>query len=267
MRAHRMLRAVGRTRRSFEVELTSRLLVAAMLIPLVEALFGWRAHTPLDVPLAVHASILGVMVLLALSPSVADGQDGRVPRAALWLPVPVLAIVFAVLLSARSNVFYTEKALMEGMAVLSIIHFACCWLRRRALARSGLHLVDPAATRVTRLRIWWNGRGSQAGSVVIPAVRLADALSTIVGWSVLIAWVLIALAHRHVVGPLLIIAGALASVALVVLLPDALLPPGRRPWTRGTRQAQHTHPDHLLVVRGDAPTHARHVAPHLRRRS
>jgi hypothetical protein len=256
MRAHRVLRAVGRTRRSFEAELASRLLVAAMLIPLVEALFGWRAHTPLDVPLAIHALILGVMILLALSPSVANHREARVPRAALWLPVPLLAIVFAVLLSARSNVFYTERALMEGMAVLSIIHFAGCWLRRRALARSGLYLVDPAATRVTRLRVRWKGPGSQPGSVLGPAVRLADALSTIVGWSALIAWILIALEHRHVVGPLLIVAGGLASVALVVLIPNALLAPGRNAWTRVTRGAQHTHPDHLLVVRGDASTHA-----------
>ena len=267
MHTHWTLRAIGRTRRSFEVELTSRLLVAAMLIPLVEALFGWRPHTPLEVPLAVHASILGIMVLLAVAPFVAGRQEARVPRGVLWLPVPVLATVFAVLLSARSNVFYTERALMEGMAVLSMIHFAGCWLRRRALARSGLSLVDPSATRVARLRVWWKGSGSQAGLVVIPSVRLADALSSIVGWSLLIAWVLIALAHRHVVGPLLIIAGALASVAFIVLLPDALLPPGRRGWTRVTRQTQHMHPDHLLIVRGGAPMHARYAVPHLRRRS
>lgn len=266
MRAHRMLRAIGRTRRSFEVELTSRLLVAMMLIPLVEALFGWRAHTPLDVPLAVHASILGVVLLLTLGPSTADPREARLPRAALWLPVPLLAMVFAVLLNARSNVFYTERALMEGMAVLSAIHFVGCWLRRRALARSRLTLVDPAATRGTLFR-GRKGRGSPGATVITPAVRLADVLSTIVGWCVLAAWVLIALAHRHPAGPLLILTGALATLALLVLIPDALFLSGRRVWARVTRPAERTHPDRPFIVQGDAPTHSRYVVPHLRRRS
>lgn len=236
MRAHGMLRALGRARRVLEDELTSRLLVAAMLIPLVEALFGWRAHTPLDVPLALHASILGVAVLLAFWPNDSDSAAALIPRAAKWLPVPMLGAAFAVLLSARSNIFYTEKALVEGMAALFTIHSCGRWLRRRALARSGLALVEPASVRAPRGRGWWMNHGSRVRVAVTPAVRLADTLTTIVGWSILCAWTLIALAHRHVVGPLLILAGALASVALVVLIPDALFGSGRRVWARVTRQ-------------------------------
>ena len=267
MRAHGTLRALGRARRTFENELASRLLVAVMLIPLVEALFGWRAHTPLDVPLALHASILGGVLLMALGRHASDSAEARIPRAARWLPVPLLAIAFTILLSLRSNAFYTEKALMEGMAALFAIHFSGRWLRRRGLARPGLTLVAPASARDHHFRGWWSGYGSRTRVVITPAVRLADTLTTIVGWSLVGAWTLIALAHRHAVGPLLILAGVLASLALVVLIPDALFTSGRRAWARVTRQADRTHPDHLIIVRGDAPTHARNVVPHSRRRS
>ena len=267
MRAHGMLRALGRARRGLEDELTSRLLVAAMLIPLVEALFGWRAHTPLDVPLAVHASILGVVLFLAFGPNAPESPAARFPRAARWLPVPLLAVVFAVLSSVRSNAFYTETALIEGMAALFAIHFTGSWLRRRARARPALTLVEPAATRAARFRGWWRGHPTHVRVGITPAVRLADALTNIVGWSILGAWTLIALAHRHVVGPLLVVAGALASVALVVLIPDAVFTSGRRVWPRVVRHAERAHPEHLVIIRGDAPPHSLHVVPHPRRRS
>jgi len=252
MRTRRMLRAIRRTRRGFEDELTSRLLLATMLIPFVEVLLGWRAHTPFGVSLAVHAAILGVMIIVVFSPSAVDRQENRVPRAALWLPVPVLAVGLAILLNARSNLFYSAGALVEGMTVIATIHFAGCWLRRRALAPTGPSLVGPTAAYVTPLRMPW-GRGWQGSNAVMASVRLSDALSTIVGWSVLSAWLLIALAYRPVVGPLLIIAGLLASMASVILIPDAFLTSVRRVSTRITRQAKRTH--------------ARHILPRLRRRS
>jgi hypothetical protein len=102
-----------------------------------------------------------------------------------------------------------------------------------------------------------------------PAVRLADRLTSAVGWAVLLSWLLIALialAHRHVVGPLLILAGGAQALALVVLIPDVLAGFGwlSRARTRATRAVR---PVHLMFVPGASATRRRFVTHLLRRRS
>jgi hypothetical protein len=82
---------------------------------------------------------------------------------------------------------------------------------------------------------------------------------------VLSSWVLIALEHRHVVGPLLILAGGIETIALIVLIPEALSPSAlaRARLMRGRGPVASPK---LHVVHGDAerPTHG---IPQLRRRS
>jgi hypothetical protein len=53
-------------------------------------------------------------------------------------------------------------------------------------------------------------------------VRVADGLSVLVGWILSASWILIAFEHRHVAGPLLLLAGALELLALFAVVPDAL---------------------------------------------
>jgi hypothetical protein len=60
---------------------------------------------------------------------------------------------------------------------------------------------------------------------VTPGVHLADALTRFLGWLLLATWVLIALAHRHPAGPLLLLAGAIELLTLFLLVPDVV---GRR---------------------------------------
>src|SRR5512133_796078 len=154
MRLHPILRALGRTRRAIDAELASRLLIAAMLIPLVEALFGWRVHTPLGVPLVVHASILVAVIALAPSPIRHEPRASLSPRGVLWLPVPLVAIALTVVLNARSNVFYTGRALMDGMSMLLAIHLVERWLRHRSCARRELRVIRPATARLRHAPRW-----------------------------------------------------------------------------------------------------------------
>ena len=270
MRSNQMLRALRRVRPDIDGELTSRLLLAAMLQPFAAALFGWPVHTPLGVPVAVHAAILGAITLLALGFVFYEPTERQPHRLALWSTVPLLAVAFALLLNERANVFYTGRALMEGMAALSLVHLAACWLRRRALAPRELSLVTTEASRAISARGWWRSRRSPHGAASTPAVRVADRLTTIVGWSVLASWTLIALEHRHVAGPLLLLAGALECIGLVMLIPDAL------PHAAALALARAWHASHadsrvratpLSVVRGGAPARSRTIVPHLRRRS
>jgi hypothetical protein len=187
--------------------LTSLLLVGAMLAPLVAAIAGWPVHTPLGVPLFVH-----VMVLVALGLvwfALSGGSDGMV-RVRRWigrvLMASAAATMFAAIVHERANVFYTERALVEGMAVLLILHVAASVLRART-------------RRPTT-----------------PAVWLGDVLTGVSGWLVLGAWVLIALEHRHAAGPVLLTAGVMQTLALLALVPDALA--GAR-WNAAHSSARH----------------------------
>ena len=262
MRRLPMIATLGRIRRELERELTSRLLVAAMLVPIVEATFGWRAHTPLDAPLALHGAILVALLALAPSGEAAGDDDARPPRGLLWLPVPIMAIVLAVVLNMRSNIFYTSRALMEGMAVLLVVHFVGLHLRRMATERREMGLVRAGAASQVARHVWWRHPASRAMAVPFgPAIRLADWLTTMVGWSLLLSWLLIALEHRHPAGPLLICAGGLELLALIVLIPDALL-------VRKSGPIDSAHPSttasHLHLVPGDGGRSTR--AGGLRRR-
>jgi hypothetical protein len=200
--------------------LASLLLIGAMLAPVVEALAGWPVHTPLGVPLAAHVAILATLVVVAAGAAarVSARRDWRAPR---WLLVPPLAVAFAAILHARANAFYTASALIEGMAALFALHVGVAALHRRAL-----RLQDPAAADRDAPRPWrrgaeWRRRLLARSLPATPSVRLAGALTVVVGWLLLVTWVLIALEHRHPAGPLLLLAGALELLALFVLVPDA----------------------------------------------
>jgi hypothetical protein len=82
---------------------------------------------------------------------------------------------------------------------------------------------------------------------------LADALTLLVGWILLATWALIALAHRHPAGPLLLLAGGIELLTLFALVPDALAAPSPLPSRRvyGPWHADDTGSD--APVRHDVP--------------
>lgn len=227
-----------RLRRVMELDPSGELLAAAMLVPLAERLVGWPVYTPLGVPLGVHLTVLaavGGFVALGYR-----GRTGEVPAglAARGVVVALLALVLARVVRERANVFYTASALVDGMTVLFLARVGVALLRQRTVAR---------------------------GVPATPAVQLSDALVAIVGWLLAASWVLIALAHRHVVGPMLLLAGAFEVVALVVLIPEASAGPGWLARLRAVRGSSGRHQRPLTLDRHAAAPRARAVAPSSRR--
>ena len=207
-------------------ELTSLLLVGAMLAPVVAAIAGWPVHTPLGVPLAAH--VTGLVALGLVWFGVAGQVDPplRVRRSIEWLLVAPAAATFAAIVRERANVFYTERALVEGMAVLLVLHAGASMLRTRASQRPDRY-ADEAAPRTRWGRgAEWRRRIRARCLPATPAVRFSDVLTGAVGWLLLGAWVLIALEHRHPAGPLLLAAGAMQTLAFLTLVPDALAAAG-----------------------------------------
>jgi len=201
--------------RELDRRLAARLLAAAMLVPIAEWLFGWPVHTPLGVPLVLHAAALGVLAgVAALARRRGARPAARIPLDG-WIVAP-LAIALAFVVRERANVFYTAETLLDGMAIIFAAHLTAMLLRRRALGHRTLAL----------------------GLSGTPAVQLADALVALAGWLLAAAWSLIALAHRHIVGPMLVLAGALEVLALIVLIPEAAAGPG---WLARMRHARRGH--------------------------
>lgn len=225
--------------------LALRLLMAAMLSPVVARVVGWPVNTPLDVPLAVHAVILSMFALAIRFESRRGRGRAAIPRAS-WAVVPALAIAFAALLQTRSNVFYTARALMEGMAVLLILELCFRELRRRALVH-GMRIATPdvpLGPPPGAVGEWH----SATALTHAPSIRLADQLTAVLGWAILASWALIALEHRHVVGPLLVLAGALQVVAIVVLIPDALVRRLSRASSRAAHRSERPHRKYFRIA-------------------
>jgi len=212
--------------REIHRELTSLLLVGAMTAPLVERIAGWPVHTPLGVPLLAHATALTAIALLRIG--LGDRVDA--PPAIRWvhLPfVPLVAVGFARLVHVRANVFYTEHLLVDGMTVLFTLHMAAGLLRGRARRRCDpFKLVERDSLARSDRRQEWRHRVRARCLPLSPAMWIADALTVLVGWLVLTSWVLIAFEHRHPAGPLLLAAGAMETLALLALVPDAMAPWG-----------------------------------------
>ena len=201
--------------------LASLLLAGAMLTPIVAAVAGWPVHTPLGVPLLAHVAILTALGGAAAAATV-RGRVWRDWRWLRWLLVPPIAVALAAILHARANAFYTESALIDGMAALFALRVAVSTLRRRALRRLGPAAADHRAPYWRRHGAEWRRTARMRSLLVTPGVRVADALTVLVGWLLLATWTLIALAHRHPAGPLLLLAGAIELLTLFALVPDAL---------------------------------------------
>jgi hypothetical protein len=246
--------------------LASLLLTGAMLTPVVQVVAGWPVHTPFGVPLLVHVAILAALGVAAAVTTI-RGRARRDWEWLRWLIVPPIAVGLAVILHARANAFYTERALIDGMAVLFTLRMGVALLRRRALRRLVLAAADHRGPLWWRHGAEWRHRLSGRSLLVTPGVRVADALTVLVGWLLLATWTLIALAHRHPAGPLLLLVGAIELLTLFALVPDALAGyarlANRRPydeWQAGDERAP-------ARVRHDTVTPPARTIPMLRRDS
>ncbi len=232
-------RALGQALRDTERVLTSELLFAAQLSPLVAWAMGWPVHTPLEVSLGVHLLLLTSFAALyaaGATRSPAGPLRGVVVRCATGA---ILAGAVAVVLRERANAFYTASSLMNAMGLLLVAHLLLEVMRTGLLARREL-----------------SAKGRMPLSA-LPAVTLADLLTRMTGWAVLASWVLIWFSHRHVVIPILLLGGAFQALALVVLVPDALAVRGWLPETtvvpiddEPAEQEAQPFPPRLRVVRG-----------------
>ena len=203
-------------------ELTSLLLVGAMLAPVTAAIAGWPVYTPLDVPLLVHVTLLAAVGMVVFGIAERDDSVRARRRWVGWLLVPLFAMSFALLVHERANVFYTERVLIDGMTLLFVVHVAVVVLRGRAIRRPDPWLAGYGPRWRWRGGGEWRRRLRARCLPTTPGVRIADALTITVGWLVLAAWALIAREHRHPAGPLLLAAGAMQALALLALIPDAL---------------------------------------------
>ena len=250
---HPMLRDVLRESHR---ELTSLLLAAAMLSPIAAAVLGWRVYTPLAMPLLMHETLLVAIALVAFG--IGDRDDAAF-AARRWagrlMVVPPVAVGFAAIVHSRANVFYTERALVDGMAILFTLQIGVRLLRRRALRRLGLYVAEPETSTRRRRGAEWRRRLRVRCLPATPGVRVSDALVAVVGWLLLAAWVLIGLEHRHPAGPMLLAAGAIEVLALLALVPDVLAGTGwLAPEPARTSPPPADGAGHLALMRDD--THA-----------
>jgi hypothetical protein len=259
---HQMLRDVLR---EIHRELTSLLLAAAMLSPIVAAVLGWRMYTPLAMPLLLHETLLVALALVAFGISERDDAMATRRWAGRLLVVPPVAVGFAAIVHTRANVFYTERALVDGMAFLFALQLGIRLLRRRALRRLGLYVAAPETPRRWQRGAEWGRRFRARCLPATPGVRVSDWLVATVGWLLLAAWVLIALEHRHPAGPMLLAAGGIELLAILALVPDALASSG---WLAPTSPARRTdRPGHLALVRDEAHAQESSVSHYSRRHS
>lgn len=210
------------TVREIHRELASRLLAAAMLSPVVAAAAGWPAATPLGVPRLVHGGLLIALALAAFGATDRDDPTITTSHWTSWLPVLPLAAVFAIVVRHRANFFYTEQALIDGMALLFTLHVGVAVLRRRARRRSGVCRAEPESPHRWQRGAEWRRRIRARCLPLTPGMQISNTLGAVLGWILLASWTLIAFAHRHPAGPLLLAAGAVELLALLALVPDAL---------------------------------------------
>jgi hypothetical protein len=237
------------------------LLAAAMLSPIVAAVLGWRMYTPLAMPLLLHETLLVALALVAFGISERDDAMATRRWAGRLLVVPPVAVGFAAIVHTRANVFYTERALVDGMALLFVLQLGVRLLRRRALRRIGLYVAEPEPPRRAQRAAEWRRRLRVRCLPATPGVRVSDGLVTVVGWLLVAAWVLIALEHRHPAGPMLLAAGGIEALALLALVPDVLAGNG---WLAAESARGADRPGHLALVRDGA--HAPHTVSHSSRR-
>lgn len=179
------------------------LLVAALLAPVPATLWGARLAGPHGLRREDLAALaLLVLVIQLLHAARRVGWPGVRRVAARAVATLALSTVFAVVVDRRSSGFYTDTALLEGMAMLLVLHGAASALRR---------LAPPIRERrLRRIR----GRA-------MSTTDLADGLTTAVATLVGAFWVLSVLNAREAALVLMMTAGMLAILTVLLRLADA----------------------------------------------
>lgn len=226
----------------------SVLLFASVLSPVAARVVGWPLFAPPTSAIAAIVAVVLGVVTLRLSH---QSRGWRVLGVVLAL---VMAVPFAAILSAQSNVFYTSSALFGGMILLLMLYVASRALRHVVVRDESLAPAEPAATLApatplveglerlppNEIRVVHAAHasavprmpGARPGGV--PAVALGDALAVAGAWLIVLFWILVALGHRHFASGALLLLGALLTMRCVTLLPEVIATRATR--ARGARR-------------------------------
>ena len=204
--------------RKFEHALLWSLLVGALASPVVARVNQWSQSWPVDLRHRLYLIALIGCAAALISLRLQHRVQVTIATAIVRLgAVAAAASVIAIILERRANAFYTAPSLIEGMALLLVLHIA---------ARTMCRIARPRTQHLT-----------------LPAIALADGLASVSAWSMLAFWVLVWLEHRHVASAVLVFAGVLLVLACGVLIPDSLAGRGFLPRTVDGRAI--TKPDRI----------------------
>ena len=217
--------------RRFEHALLWSLLVGALVSPIAGRFDRLPRPWPLNVPPRFYLLVLIGCAAVLMSLRLRHGAQTAIALAIVRLgAITAAASVIATILRRSANAFYTAPSLMEGMAVLLVLHIA---------ARTMCRIARPRTSHVT-----------------LPAIALADGLASVSAWSMLAFWVLVWLEHRHIASGVLVFTGALLLLACGVLIPDSLAGRGFLPRT-GDRKSLKVA---VRTPRDESRTSGRHVS-------
>lgn len=222
---HRRSSRLGARRiRNFEHALLWVLLVGAVLSPVAAFMNGWSRPAPFNIPPRQY-----VMVAIGAAAVLASLRMRHLAMTSIATLIVRLggavaaASAISLILQYSANTFYTATSLLDGMAILLVVH---------------------SAARVLR----WLAR-PHAHHVTLPAVVLADTLASVSAWSLLGFWVLVASEHRHVASGVLVFTAILLLLAFAILIPDSLAGRGLLPRSADHRVEAEEKSRHLKLMR------------------
>ncbi len=236
----------------FELALLGVLLAGTLLSPVASiVVFGSASDARHRVSTLVFAAaaVAATFVLRARA------TDTRLAFSIRLLATAGVAVPIALVLDKGVNAFYTSRSLVGGMLVLLVLHVLTRLMRYVAAAYREDYVtisptMQPAPTTRGRFSIVIAPQRPRVWRVTLPAVVLADAISSVSAWSLLVFWVLVAIERRHAASLVLVFVSVLLMLEWIILIPDTLAGWGLLPRAFDAEAEEAPAPHPLALVRG-----------------